>query len=103
MGNVTFSHDGVFLYCDSAYFYEKSNSFDAYGNVLIRQGDTLFVYADELYYSGNTKLARLRYNVLMDNLTATLRTDSLNYDRVKNVGYYFDGGVIQDSLNVLSS
>ena len=103
VGNVTFSHDGVFLYCDSAYFYEKSNSFDAYGNVLIRQGDTLFVYADELYYSGNTKLARLRYNVLMDNLTATLRTDSLNYDRVKNVGYYFDGGVIQDSLNVLSS
>ena len=79
------------------------NSFDAYGNVLIQQGDTLFVYADELYYDGNIKLAHLRYNVLMDNLTATLETDSLNYDRAKNVGYYFDGGVIRDSLNTLVS
>ena len=49
VGNVVFSHDGVYLYCDSAYFYEAKNSFDAYGNVLIQQGDTLFVYADELY------------------------------------------------------
>lgn len=103
VGNVVFSHDGVYLYCDSAYFYEAKNSFDAYGNVLIQQGDTLFVYADELYYDGNIKLARLRYNVLMDNLTATLETDSLNYDRAKNVGYYFDGGVIRDSLNTLVS
>lgn len=103
VGNVVFSHEGVYLFCDSAYFYEANNSFDAYGNVLIQQGDTLFVYGDELYYDGNTKLARLRRNVLMDNLTATLETDSLNYDRTQNVGYYFNGGVIRDSLNVLIS
>lgn len=103
VGNVIFSHEGVKLFCDSAYFYEASNSFDAYGNVLIQQGDTLFVYGDELYYDGNTKLARLRHNVLMDNLTATLETDSLNYDRAQNVGYYFDGGIIRDSLNELVS
>lgn len=103
VGNVVFSHDGVKLFCDSAYFYEANNSFDAYSNVLIQQGDTLFVYGDELYYDGNTKLARLRNNVLMDNLTATLETDSLNYDRVKNIGYYFDGGIIRDSLNTLVS
>ncbi len=103
VGNVVFSHEGVHLFCDSAYFYEANNSFDAYGNVLIQQGDTLFVYGDELYYDGNTKLARLRNNVLMDNLTATLETDSLNYDRAKNIGYYFDGGIIRDSLNTLVS
>ena len=103
VGNVTFSHDGVFLYCDSACWYQANNSFNAFGNVLINQGDTLFVYGDVLYYDGNTKLARLRENVLMDNLSATLVTDSLNFDRVKNVGYYFDGGVLQDTLNTLYS
>ncbi len=103
VGNVAFSHDGAFLYCDSAYFYEATNSFDAYSNVLIQQGDTLFVYGDVLYYDGNTKLARLRGNVLMDNLTATLRTDSLNYDRAANVGYYFDGGILEDAENTLFS
>ncbi|MDR0830442.1 MAG: hypothetical protein LBN95_10095 [Prevotellaceae bacterium] len=102
-GNVTFSHDGVFMYCDTAYFYEAKNSFTAFGNILINQGDTLFCYSDELYYDGNTKVARLRHNVLMDNLTATLSTDSLNYDRIKNVGYYFDNGVIRDTLNTLTS
>ncbi|MDR1542837.1 MAG: hypothetical protein LBS50_00205 [Prevotellaceae bacterium] len=101
--SVIFRHDGVFLYCDSAYFYEADNSFNAYGNVVINQGDTLFCYGDVLYYDGNTKLARLRHNVMMDNLTATLITDSLNYDRAKNIGYYFNGGVIQDTLNTLSS
>ncbi|MDR3326861.1 MAG: hypothetical protein LBT04_01795 [Prevotellaceae bacterium] len=102
-GNVVFSHDSVFLYCDSSYFYEANNSFEAFGNVQIVQGDTLFIYGDELYYDGNTKLAKLRHNVLMDNLSATLRTDSLNYDRAKNTGYYFDGGIIEDTLNTLTS
>ncbi len=103
VGNVAFSHEGVNLYCDSALFYEKTNSFDAFGNIVINQGDTLFVYGDRLYYDGNKKLAKLRENVLMDNLTATLRTDSLNYDRAENVGYYFNGGIIEDTLNMLES
>ena len=103
VGNVVFSHDGAYLYCDSAYFYEQRNSFDAYSNVMIQQGDTLFVYGDVLYYDGNTKLARLRGNVLMDNGNATLTTDSLNYDRANNIGYYFDGGLIEDSENTLIS
>ena len=66
-GDVCFRHDNAFLYCDSAYFYEEQNSFNAYGHVKIVQGDTLFVYGDVLYYDGNTKMARLRHNVKMEN------------------------------------
>ena len=40
-GNVRFRHDSALLYCDSAYFYEKRNSLDAFGRVRIEQGDTL--------------------------------------------------------------
>jgi hypothetical protein len=30
-GNVRFRHDNALLYCDSALFYEKANSIDAFG------------------------------------------------------------------------
>lgn len=102
-GDVRFRHDGAFLYCDSAYFFEQQNSFNAYGHVRIVQGDTLFIYGDVLYYDGNTKMARLRKNVRMHNRTVFLTTDSLNYNRAENVGYYFTGGKLTDENNTLTS
>lgn len=102
-GNVRFRHDDVFLFCDSAYFFDKKNSFNAYGHVKIVQGDTLFIYSDVLYYDGDTKMARLRHNVRMTNRDVTLLTDSLNYDRIANVGYYYTGGRLFDTENELTS
>lgn len=102
-GNVRFRHDNALLYCDSAYFYEKANSLDAFGNVKINQGDTLFVYGDFLFYDGNEKLARLRQNVRLENRKTLLTTDSLNYDRKVNLAYYYTGGKIVDEMNTLTS
>lgn len=102
-GNVSFRHDSVYMYCDSAYFYEAKNSFEAFGNVKMNQGDTLFLYGDWLYYDGNTQIAQVRENVRMENKQTTLLTDSLNYDRVFNLGYFFDGGTLMDEENVLTS
>ena len=107
-GDVIFRHDDALMYCDSAYFYENTNSLDAFGHVRLVQGDTLKGYADKLYYDGNTKLARMRYHVRMvhgkraENPTV-LTTDSLNYDRNSGVAYYYTGGTIKDSLNTLTS
>ncbi len=102
-GNVSFRHDSSYMYCDSAYFYEATNSFEAFSNVRMEQGDTLFVFGNYLFYDGNTQIAHLRENVRMENGQVTLFTDSLNYERVADIGYYFDGGMIVDSLNQLSS
>ncbi len=102
-GNVSFRHDSVYMYCDSAYFYEAKNSFEAFGNVRMNQGDTLYLYGDWLYYDGNTQIAQVRENVRMENKQTTLLTDSLNYDRVFNLGYFFDGGTLMDEENVLTS
>ena len=101
--NVIFYHEGAFMYCDSAYLYEQSNMFEAFSNVKINQGDTLFVYGDYLHYDGHSQLARLRDNVKMEDDQATLFTDSLNYDRFENLGYYFDGGMLVDEQNELTS
>jgi lipopolysaccharide export system protein LptA len=103
IGNVVFRHDSSYMYCDSAYFYELSNSLEAFSNVRMEQGDTLFIYGDWLYYDGNTQLARLRKDIRMINNQVTLYTDSLNYNRMENIGYYFDGGRIVDEENELSS
>lgn len=102
-GNVRFRKDSMYMYCDSAYFYKKNNSFDAFGNVRMEQGDTLFIYSDVLYYDGKEQLAELRNNVRMINRNVTLYTDSLNYDMTDNIGYYFVGGSIVDEKNELVS
>lgn len=102
-GNVSFRHDSSYMYCDSAYFYEKTNSLEAFSNVRMEQGDTLFVYGNYLFYDGNSEIAYLRENVRLENGQVTLFTDSLNYERIPDIGYYFDGGLIVDSLNQLSS
>ena len=107
-GHVKFRHDDALMFCDSAYFYEKTNSLDAFGHVHFVQGDTLNGYGDKLFYDGNTKLARLRRRVKWihgrkDENPTVLTTDSLNYDRTTGIAYYYTGGVVEDSLNTLTS
>lgn len=103
VGDVVFRHDSMYMYCDSALFYETSNSLEAYGNVKMNQGDTLFLYGDRLYYNGDEMLAKVRDNVVMIDKEMTLTTDSLNYDRTIDLGYYFNWGTVEDTLNVLTS
>lgn len=103
VGSVKLKHDSMYMYCDSALIYEKTNSVEAFSNVRMEQGDTLFIYGDYLYYDGMTQLAQLREHVRMINRNTTLVTDSLNYDRLYNLGYYFEGGTLTDEENVLTS
>ena len=107
-GNVVFRHDSSFMYCDSAYYYERDVMLEAYGLVRLEQGDTLFIYGDYLFYDGNRELARMRNNVRMvnvqqDSSEVILYTDSLDYNRMENIGYYFEGGRIVDVENELVS
>ena len=103
VGSVKLRHDSMYMYCDSALIFEKINSVEAFGNVRMEQGDTLFIYGDYLYYDGMSQLAMLREHVRMINHNTELVTDSLNYDRLYNLGYYFEGGKLTDEQNVLTS
>ncbi len=102
-GNVAFLHKGALLTCDSAYFYQESNSFKAFGHVKMRQGDTLSLTSDYAFYDGNDEMAIARYNVVLKHRKSTLYTDSLNYDRMYNVGYFFEGGKLVDNTSTLTS
>ena len=102
-GKVHFTHNGAKLFCDSAHFYEASNSFEAFGNVKMYQGDTLSLFSDYAYYDGNDEMAIARYNVVLKHRKSTLYTDSLNFDRLYNVGYFFEGGKLVDNTSTLTS
>lgn len=102
-GNVAFLHKGALLTCDSAYFYQESNSFKAFGHVKMRQGDTLSLTSDYAFYDGDNQMAEARHNVLLRHRGTKLYTDSLNYDRLYNIGYFFEGGKMVDRNNVLVS
>ena len=101
--SVKLEHQGAILTCDSAYLKSGNNTFEAFGNVEMNQGDTLFLYGDYMEYNGNTQLVKVRLNVKMEHLSGNLFTDSLNFDRIKNIGYYMEGGYLVDSLNTLNS
>ncbi|MCM1377719.1 MAG: hypothetical protein NC097_02540 [Clostridium sp.] len=107
-GNVVFRQGGMWMYCDSAYYYADLNSMDAFGHVKMTQGDTLFVYADKVFYDGVSRLARLRCgpsqpSVILKNRRVTLTTDSLDYDLNLSEGWYNYGGRLEDDINTLDS
>ena len=102
-GKVHFRHVGANLYCDSAHFYEPTNSFEAFGHVRMVQGDTLSLVSDYAYYDGDAQLARARHNVVLKHRKTTLYTDSLDYDRMYNFGNFFEGGKMIDGKSTLTS
>lgn len=103
IGNVRFRHGNATMQCDSAYLNDTEQVFEAFGNVHMVQGDTVHIYARYLHYDGRTRLARLRHDVKLENTKTTVFTDSLDYDRVADIAYYFDGGSVVDEQNTLTS
>lgn len=106
-GNVEFTKGPMIMRCDSAHYFPGSESFEAFGNVNMQQGDTLFVYADELNYIGPEEVAYLFADpgkkVRMINRDVTLETDVFTYDLRTDIGYYNVGGVLTDKQNRLVS
>ena len=102
-GNVEFEHDGAKLYCDSANFFEGSNSFEAWGHVRMLQGDTLSLTSDFGYYDGNDQMLEALDNVVLKHRGTTLYTDSLYFDRIWKQGYFQNGGQLVDKSTTLTS
>ncbi len=102
-GRVHFRHVGANLYCDSAHFYEQTNSFEAFGHVKMVQGDTLSLVSEYAYYDGDAQLAQARRNVVLKHRKTTLYTDSLDFDRMYNFGNFFEGGKMVDGKSTLTS
>lgn len=106
-GNVSFTHRNTTLTCDSAYFFEASNSFEAFGRVRLRQGDTLSLTSDWAFYDGNAEMAYARSKgkspVVLNRRGSTLTTDSLLYSASSGEVWYETRGTLRDKGRTLSS
>lgn len=103
VGDVRFRRDSMYMHCDSAHYFQKQNSFQAFGNVRMEQGDTLFLFGDYMDFDGNTNFAHVRHNVRLIDKNTVLVTDSLDFDRNENLGYFYEYGTLSDDESTLSS
>lgn len=96
-------HEGMDVWSDKAFFYKKENRFDAYGNVRIIQGDSMVMTSESVAYDGASKLAVAKLQVVLDNKEMLLKTDTLYFDREKDIAYYPANGTVYDSLTTIKS
>ena len=85
IGNVRIRHEGITLRCKKAIHFKNENYIQAYGDVLLNQGDSIRQTSQYTEYNGNTKKALSWGNVMIKDPQMTLRTDTLNFDRGKQL------------------
>ena len=90
IGNVKMRHDSAYFFCDSAYYYQKNNSFDAYQNVHIIVNDSVEIFSDLLNYDGDRRFAEFHDNVRLRDDSTNLYTEYLTYDRNLHLASYPD-------------
>lgn len=103
LGNVYVEHEGITLQSIKAVHYKNDNLIKAYGNVVLNQGDTISQTSEYVQYNGNTKKALSWGDVVLQDPLMTLKTDTLHFDRIKQLLFYRSGATIQDTANTLES
>lgn len=101
-GKVILYQDSVYMFCDSAYI-KDSVLLSAYGNVVIQQHDSVRVFADTLIYQGILKEADLYGDVILENGSQKLFTNSLKYYLTPRIAIYDQGATLHDQGTFLSS
>ncbi len=101
-GNVQLEQDSIIFYGDTAEL--KNNFLNAWGNILIQQNDTLFVFADSLAYNGNDSEGHLYDSVVVKNGSATLFSDQITYNTITQLASYHHRSLVEyDSTQIHSN
>ncbi|MEO9801898.1 MAG: OstA-like protein [Reichenbachiella sp.] len=100
--NVVFTQKTTIVYCDSAYYYTRTNTMEAFGRVRIVD-DSVTITSKTLTYQGNEGMALLREDVVYRKGTKVLYTDILDYNLVTEVGEFKENGKLVDERNTLTS
>ena len=101
---VQISHQGTNMWCDRAIYYGSDNFIEAFGNVILKQGDTINMTSKYVEYSGITELAFASGNVVLKDPNSTITSDTLYFDRVKQQAFYKSGGtVVKDTSGTITS
>tara|TARA_B100001564_G_scaffold46670_1_gene33843 strand:- start:49911 stop:51641 length:1731 start_codon:yes stop_codon:yes gene_type:complete len=101
---VHIKHKGIELWCDKAVYYQNQDFIEAFGKVLVKQGDSLDMTSNYAEYSGITQLAYASGDVVLIDSNSKLYTDILYFDRVKQQALYNQNGKVEkDSSGTITS
>ena len=100
--SVVFVQKETTVFCGSAIYIKAENQMRAYDHVKIINDSTV-VTSDRLLYQGENRIAQLREDVVYKRGFQELYTDHLDYSLDTEVAYYFNGGKLIDTTNILSS
>lgn len=103
VGNVSFNHEGNYLYCDSAFLYTNENRVEAFGNVSLISNNQVTLTSKYIDYDGNTKMAKAKHNVTLTDGYYILKTSELDYDLNNDFAYYLNNGIITDPYQTITS
>ena len=101
---VHIKHKGIDMWCNKAIYYGKEDFIEAYGQVRIKQGDSIDMTSKYVEYSGKTQLAYASGDVVLIDPNSKLYTDILYFDRIKQQAFYnTNGRVVRDTSGVITS
>ena len=103
IGNVRLLQDSTYFFCDSAYYFEQDNRFEAFGKVRAEMPDSVVMTADRATYDGTTRVAEAFGRILLRDRTVRLTTTHLTFNRELSEGYYYKGGKLVDGDTELTS
>ncbi len=103
VGNVIIRQGNTLFYCDSVVLNKTQNMLEAFGHVHINDADSVHTYSDYLKYTGNDKKAYLNGNVKLTDGKGVLTTNELLYDLNTKIGIYTTGGKVVNNKTVLTS
>ena len=97
-------HAGINMWCDKAIHYSDDDFIEAYGNVKMKQGDSINMSSKYAEYSGKSQLAFASGDVILKEPSSILTTDTLYFDRVKQQAFYQSRGkVVRDTSGTITS
>lgn len=101
---VHIKHKGVEMWCNKAIYFGKQDFIEIYGDVRIKQGDSLDMTSKYAEYSGRTQFAYASGDVILTDINSKLYTDVLYFDRIKQQAFYNQNGkLIRASSGTITS
>lgn len=90
------------MYCDTAVL--RGSDLRMYFNVVLLQNDTIKIFADSLKYNGDSLVAYLYGDIILENgPSKKLYTSYLKYDVKNKIGYYTQNAKLVDKTSTLIS
>lgn len=91
------------MHCDSAYHYINENKMQAYGNIRIKQGDSITLKGDNLIYLAYKNSVNIKGDVELIDKYMMLKTHQIFYNLNSKVASYPFTGTIIDNDKIITS